>query len=216
MINHRTVKVTHFEQNCSIVWCNETAQGALIDPGGDAEKILRAVAKTGAKIESILLTHGHIDHVGAAKLLSEKLDVPIIGPHPADAYWLELLPDEAIMFDFPKLEKLTPHQWLWDKQKVNVGNQLFEVIHCPGHTPGHVVFYNEASKLAFVGDVLFKGSVGRSDFPGGDEKELLNCIHNKLLPLGDEVTFISGHGSKSTFGHERKHNPFLTDELVES
>jgi len=218
-MKYRVIPVTHFKQNCSIIWCESSLRGALIDPGGEAGKILRVVKKEGIRIESILLTHGHIDHVGAAKELSERLDVPVIGPHPADAYWLEMLPEEAIMFDFPKIDKLIPHQWLWDKQQVSIGELKLEVIHCPGHTPGHVVFYHPESKLAFVGDVLFKGSVGRSDFLGGDEQQLMDSIHNKLLPLGDDVTFVSGHGAKSTFGHERKHNPFLTedtDELIES
>lgn len=215
-MRYRVIPVTHYKQNCSLVWCDKSKKAALIDPGGEAKKLLAAVEKEGLQLEKILLTHGHIDHVGAAKEISRQLKIPIIGPHLGDAYWLELLPAEAELLDFPPTEKLTPHQWLNDGQSVSVGEQVLSVLHCPGHTPGHVAFFHPQSRVSFVGDILFKGSVGRTDFPGGDEYALLESIHNKLLPLGDDVTFISGHGAKSTFGHEKRHNPFLVDEGLEA
>ncbi|MDH5547407.1 MAG: MBL fold metallo-hydrolase [Gammaproteobacteria bacterium] len=209
-MKYRIIPVTHFEQNCSIIWCEHTRNGALIDPGGDAGKLLRIARQQGLHLEKILLTHGHIDHVGAAQAISQKLDIPVIGPHLADAYWLEMLPEEAKLFDFPSMQVLTPNQWLNDGDTVHVGELKLDVIHCPGHTPGHVVFFEPQSRMAFVGDVLFRHSVGRTDFPGGNEQDLLDSILNKLLPLGDDVLFIPGHGETSTFGHERLFNPYLT------
>ena len=210
-MKYRTIPVTHFDQNCSLVWCSRTRKAALIDPGGEEAKLIRMAGKEGLSIEKILLTHGHIDHVGAAKNISQKLDIPVIGPHLGDAYWLEMLPVEAKTFGFPKQQKLTPHMWLSDGQVIDIGEISLSVIHTPGHTPGHVVFYHPETKTAFVGDVIFKDSVGRTDFPGGNEKELIDSIYNKLLPLGDDVTFIPGHGENSTFGRERKMNPYLVE-----
>lgn len=215
-MEYRVIPVTHFKQNCSLIWCEETKSAALVDPGGEATKLLRIIAKEGLSLEKIFLTHGHIDHVGAAREISRTLKIPVIGPHLGDAYWLEMLPEEAEMFDLPPAKKLTPHQWLRDGQKVTIGKQTLQVIHCPGHTPGHVVFHHKGSKLAFVGDVLFKGSVGRTDFPGGDEEQLMESIHKKLLPLGDDIRFVPGHGAQSTFGHERRNNPFLIEEGLEA
>lgn len=211
-MKYRVIKVTSFQQNCSLLWCAATGKAALVDPGGEPERLLEEIERQGVRVEKLLLTHGHIDHVGAAKTLSDILQVPIIGPHEADAYWLDLLPEEAKLFNFPALQAFRPHQWLNDGDRIEIGDVSLDVLHCPGHTPGHVVFYNSPSQTAFVGDVIFKGSIGNTDFPGGDESTLIHSIYNKLLPLGDDVTFISGHGARSTFGRERRYNPFLTED----
>lgn len=200
--------VTPYQQNCSLVW-DETGRAALIDPGGEAERLLTEVARRGLTLETILLTHGHLDHVGAAAEIRATRSVPIVGPQRADAFWLDLLPQQAAMFGFPPIAAFTPDRWLEDGDTVEVGAIRFAVLHCPGHTPGHVVFYQPDARLAFVGDVLFKGSIGRTDFPRGDHTALLAAIRDKLFPLGDEVRFVPGHGALSTFGHERVENPFV-------
>lgn len=200
--------VTPYQQNCSLVW-DETGRAALIDPGGEAERLLTEVARRGLTLETILLTHGHLDHVGAAAEIRATRGVPIVGPQRADAFWLDLLPQQAAMFGFPPIAAFTPDRWLEDGDTVEVGAIRFAVLHCPGHTPGHVVFYQPDARLAFVGDVLFKGSIGRTDFPRGDHTALLAVIRDKLFPLGDEVRFVPGHGALSTFGHERVENPFV-------
>lgn len=200
--------VTPYQQNCSLVW-DETGRAALIDPGGEAERLLTEVARRGLTLETILLTHGHLDHVGAAAEIRATRGVPIVGPQRADAFWLDLLPQQAAMFGFPPIAAFTPDRWLEDGDTVEVGAIRFAVLHCPGHTPGHVVFYQPDARLAFVGDVLFKGSIGRTDFPRGDHTALLAAIRDKLFPLGDEVRFVPGHGALSTFGHERVENPFV-------
>ena len=205
----RVIPVTHYEQNCSLIGCEESGMGALIDPGGEAPRLLQAAEEEEVEIEKILLTHGHLDHVGAARQIARQLDIPILGPHRADAFWLQMLPSQAQMFSFPDLEAFEPDRWLEEGDRIKVGETTLEVLHCPGHTPGHVVFYSAAERLAFVGDVLFQGSVGRSDFPQGDHAALIASIKNKLLPLGDEVTFVPGHGPSSTFGFERRNNPYL-------
>lgn len=210
-MKHRILPVTSYQQNCSLIWCEQSNKAALIDPGGDIEQLLAAVAEEGVVLESLLLTHGHLDHVGAAQALAKQLNIPIIGPHKEDLFWLQALPQQAEMFGFAPATTFQPEQWLEDGMTVQLGEQQLKVIHCPGHTPGHVVFYHEQDKLAFVGDVLFQGSIGRSDFPKGDHDTLINSITQKLLPLGDEVTFVPGHGPCSTLGHERKFNPFLTN-----
>ncbi|MDX1812151.1 MAG: MBL fold metallo-hydrolase [Gammaproteobacteria bacterium] len=215
-MKYHVIPVTDFSQNCSVIWCENTLFGAVIDPGGDIEKILCVIKTKNLTISTILLTHGHIDHVGGAAALSKRLTVPVTGPHKADNYWLHMLPEEAELFAFPELEVLVPDQWLKDKDQVTIGTVKLDVIHCPGHTPGHVVFYHADSKTAFVGDVIFKDSVGRTDFEGGSEPQLMHSIMHKLLPLGDDVTFISGHGAKSTFGREKRRNPFLIDVLTTS
>ena len=212
----RIVPVTAFEQNCSIIWCTKSLQGAIIDPGGDIATIIRILRKQRITINCVLLTHGHIDHVGGAFELSKQLNVPIIGPHRADAYWLNLLPEEAVLFDLPELKKLIPDQWLKNNDLITIGDVQLRVIHCPGHTPGHVAFFHKESKTAFVGDIIFKNSVGRTDFEGGNEQQLMHSIFHKLFPLGDDVTFISGHGPKSTFGREKRKNPFLLEALLSS
>jgi glyoxylase-like metal-dependent hydrolase (beta-lactamase superfamily II) len=200
--------VTPYQQNCSLVWDTQ-GRAALIDPGGEAHRLLEEVARRGLKLESLLLTHGHLDHVGAAAELRETLGIPIIGPQREEQFWLDTLPQQAELFDFPPTSAFTPDRWLADGDTVEVGAIRFEVLHCPGHTPGHVVFYQPEARLAFVGDVLFKGSIGRTDFPRGDHAALLTAIREKLFPLGDDVRFVPGHGAMSTFGHERRDNPFV-------
>jgi len=209
MLKYRVVPVTSYQQNCSLVWCSVTHKAALIDPGGEFELLLKAVSEEGVQLEKLLITHGHLDHVGGAKEIADRLNIPIIGPHQADAFWLEWLPSQAEMFGFPDVETFIPSRWLLHGEQVTVGNEVFDVIHCPGHTPGHVIFYNAASSIAFTGDVLFQNSIGRTDFPKGDYDTLIACIKEKLLPLGDNVIFIPGHGPSSTFGIERENNPFL-------
>jgi len=200
--------VTPYQQNCSLVW-DEAGRAALIDPGGEAQRLLAEVARRDLKLESILLTHGHLDHVGAAVELRDALGIPIIGPQREEQFWLDILPQQAELFGFPPMLAFTPDQWLNDGERVEVGSIRFDVLHCPGHTPGHVVFFQPEARLAFVGDVLFKGSIGRTDFPRGDHAALLAAIREKLFPLGDDVRFVPGHGAMSTFGHERRDNPFV-------
>ncbi len=200
--------VTPYQQNCSLVW-DEAGRAALIDPGGEAERLLAEVARRGLTLEKILLTHGHLDHVGAAAELRDALGIPVIGPQRGEAFWLDALPQQAEMFGFPPTPALVPDYWLDDGDTVEVGSIRFDVLHCPGHTPGHVVFFEPQARLAFVGDVLFKGSIGRTDFPMGDHAALINAIRDKLFPLGDDVRFVPGHGAMSTFGHERRENPFV-------
>ena len=205
------IPVTPFQQNCTLLWCEQTLAATLIDPGGDAERLLAAVAQRGLRLVSLLATHGHVDHVGAAKELAARLGIPIEGPHQADAYWLADLPQQSAMYGFPPAVAFTPDRWLKHGDRVTVGNEILEVLHCPGHTPGHVVFFHAGEKVAFVGDVLFQGSIGRTDFPGGDLETLLLSIRERLWPLGDDVTFIPGHGPDSTFGAERRSNPYVGD-----
>ena len=200
--------VTPYQQNCSLVW-DAAGRAALIDPGGEAARLLAEVARRGLTLQSILLTHGHLDHVGAAVELRDALGIPIIGPQRAEQFWLDILPRQAELFGFPPTPSFTPDRWLEDGDSVEVGAIHFDVLHCPGHTPGHVVFYQPEARLAFVGDVLFKGSIGRTDFPRGDHAALLRAIRDKLFPLGDDVRFVPGHGAMSTFGHERRENPFV-------
>ncbi len=200
--------VTPYQQNCSLVW-DANGRAALVDPGGETERLLAEVAQRGLTLEKILLTHGHLDHVGAAAEIRARLGIPIIGPQREEQFWLDLLPHQAELFNFPPAVAFTPDQWLDDGDTVDVGSLRFDVLHCPGHTPGHVVFYQPDAQIAFVGDVLFKGSIGRTDFPRGDHAALLSAIREKLFPLGDEVRFVPGHGAMSTFGHERRENPFV-------
>jgi len=190
--------VTPYQQNCSLVW-DEAGRAALIDPGGEAERLLAEVAQRGLTLQSILLTHGHLDHVGAAVELRDALGIPVIGPQREEQFWLDMLPQQAELFGFPPMLAFTPDRWLDDGDQVEVGSIRFDVLHCPGHTPGHVVFFQPEARLAFVGDVLFKGSIGRTDFPRGDHAALLAAIRDKLFPLGDDVRFVPGHGAMSTF-----------------
>nr|WP_113866998.1 MBL fold metallo-hydrolase [Brenneria salicis]NMN91410.1 glyoxylase-like metal-dependent hydrolase (beta-lactamase superfamily II) [Brenneria salicis ATCC 15712 = DSM 30166]RBP61747.1 glyoxylase-like metal-dependent hydrolase (beta-lactamase superfamily II) [Brenneria salicis ATCC 15712 = DSM 30166]RLM30502.1 hypothetical protein BHG07_10540 [Brenneria salicis ATCC 15712 = DSM 30166] len=211
-MKYQIVPVTAFSQNCTLLWCETTNEAAIVDPGGEADKIKRAVANAGITVKQILLTHGHLDHVGAAAELAEHYQAPIVGPHIADTFWLEGLPTQSRMFGLDECEPLTPSRWLQEGDEVNVGNVVLAVFHCPGHTPGHIVFFDQVSRLAQVGDVIFNGGVGRTDFPQGDHQALITSIKNTLFPLGDDVRFIPGHGPISTLGQERKTNPFVRDE----
>lgn len=210
------VPVTPFEQNCSLLMCTSTRKGAVVDPGGDLDRILAAVDEHGIELEKILLTHGHIDHCGGTAELSERLGLPVEGPQREDAFWIDQLPMQGRMFGFPALRAFTPDRWLEGGDSVSFGDVTLEVRHCPGHTPGHVVFFARAERLALVGDVLFHGSIGRTDFPRGNHAALLRSIQEQLWPLGDDVRFVPGHGPMSTFGEERRSNPFVSDRVLGS
>ncbi len=203
------IPVTPYEQNCTLLVCEQTHKAALVDPGGDLDRLMDVVKQQGVTLESILVTHGHLDHVGGVAALSKQLSLPIIGPHLEDEFWIQALPEQCRMFGFPKSDSFVPSRWLKDGDSVEVGNETLKVIHCPGHTPGHVVFYSASANLAIVGDVLFKGSIGRTDFPKGDYQTLINSIQLKLWPLGKDIAFIPGHGPMSTFGEEMRSNPFV-------
>jgi hydroxyacylglutathione hydrolase len=205
------IPVTAFQQNCSVIHCDKTNRGAVVDPGGDLELVLEHIAAEGIEIEKILLTHAHIDHAGATSDLAKRLNVPIIGPHRDDEFLIQSLPAQGMMFGLPHAAPFTPDQWLEQGQTVTVGEESFEVRHCPGHTPGHVIFYSAEHNFAIVGDVLFHGSIGRTDLPRGDGPTLLRSIKTQLLTLPDETTFLPGHGPTSTIGVQRRHNPFLQD-----
>jgi glyoxylase-like metal-dependent hydrolase (beta-lactamase superfamily II) len=210
-MKYQIIPVTHYQQNCTLLWCEETLKAAVVDPGGDLHLIKQAADNLGVTLEKILLTHGHLDHVGGTALLSRELELPVEGPHRDDQFWIEDLTGQASMMGFPPVESFTPDRWLEQGDQVRFGNVTLEVRHTPGHTPGHVIFFHQASQLALVGDVLFQGSVGRTDFPKGDFQTLANAIRQQLWPLGDEVRFIPGHGPLSTFGSERQTNPFVGD-----
>jgi hydroxyacylglutathione hydrolase len=209
MLDYRIIPVTPFQQNCTLLVCSETGDAAIIDPGGEPERIRSTVDALRAQPVMILLTHGHIDHVGAAPKLAGELGLPILGPHRDDAFWLDALPQQAEMFGFPPQQPFTPDRWLDASDPVEIGAQQIQVLHCPGHTPGHLVFFHRPSQLAQVGDVLFRGSIGRTDFPRGNHRQLIASIREQLLPLGDEVRFIPGHGPMGTLGEERRTNPHL-------
>jgi glyoxylase-like metal-dependent hydrolase (beta-lactamase superfamily II) len=203
--------VTPYQQNCSLVWCTRTRKGAFVDPGGDLDVLKAALAREGVTLQKILLTHGHLDHASGAAKLAREFGVKIEGPHKDDAFLLNELGRNAKRPGFPDAENCTPDRWLEDNDTVTVGEATLGVRHCPGHTPGHVVFYHSGVKVAFVGDVLFAGSVGRTDFPGGNHQQLVDSITERLWPLGDEMHFVPGHGQMSTFGWERKTNPYVCD-----
>ncbi len=205
--------VTPFQQNCSILWDEETKRALVIDPGGEAPRIADAISRLGVTVERILLTHGHIDHAGGAAELAEALgNLPIEGPDLRDRFLLEGLAAQASSFGFAGVRNVAPTRWLREGDHVSLGQHRFDVLHCPGHTPGHVVFVNHAGRFAIIGDVLFQGSVGRTDFPYGDHDALISAIRDKLLPLGDDFAFLCGHGPGSTIGAERRHNPFLRNQ----
>ena len=208
------VPVTPFLQNCSVLICEKTQKACAIDPGGDLAKIEAAIAGQGAVLEKVFLTHGHIDHCGQSIELSKKYAVPLEGPHQEDSFWIDQLPNQGKMFGFPPLQAFTPDRWLVGGDCVKFGDETLEVLHCPGHTPGHVVFFHRASHLAIVGDVLFQGSIGRTDFPRGNHQALVDSITQKLWPLGNEVSFVPGHGPMSTFGEERRSNGFVADHML--
>lgn len=209
------VPVTPFQQNCAILWDEATMRALVVDPGGDVERILAAIDQSGVTVERILLTHGHLDHAGGAAGLAEALrarpdagPIPIEGPDRRDAFLLEGIAAQAANYGFDA-RNVTPDRWFQEGDRVALGPHAFEILHCAGHTPGHVVFVNKAARFALVGDVLFQGSVGRTDFPYGDHAALIDAIRTKLLPLGDDYSFLCGHGPGSTIGEERRSNPFL-------
>ena len=209
------VPVTPLQQNCSLIWCTETMLGAFVDPGGDLPRLKAAAAQAGVTIEKILLTHGHIDHCGSAGIFAAELGVPIEGPHEDDIFWIAQLKEDGQRYGIDG-KPFTPDRWLEDGDQVTVGKLTLDVYHCPGHTPGHVVFHHPESKLALVGDVLFQGSVGRWDFPKGNQQQLINSITTRLWPLGGETAFVPGHGPMSTFAHERATNPYVSDLALAS
>ncbi len=208
------VPVTAFQQNCSVVWCRKTMRGAVIDPGGDIETVVAAAASKGVTIEKLLITHAHVDHAAGAASLAEKLGVPIEGPQREDQFWIDRLETSAAEYRIPGARAFTPTRWLEDGDTVTVGALTFLVRHVPGHTPGHVVFFDAENRIAFVGDTVFQGSIGRTDFPRGDHQTLHDAIVDKLWPMGDDVTFVPGHGGASTFGRERQSNPYVADSVL--
>jgi hydroxyacylglutathione hydrolase len=203
------IPVTAFEQNCSLLCCPSTGMGALVDPGGEPGRLVAAAEKAGVRLEKIFVTHGHFDHAGAVATLARELDIPVEGPHPDDRFLLDTLPQWCQQFGFPPGESFVPDRWLAHGDQVTFGDQVLDVLHCPGHTPGHVVLVDRPGRLAIVGDVIFKGSIGRTDFPRGDHATLLRSIRENLWPLGDDVTLFPGHGPTTTVGEERRSNPFV-------
>ncbi len=210
----RIVPVTPFQQNCSVLVCERSLRAAVVDPGGDLDRIDSVLHEQGATLEKVFLTHGHIDHCGQAGTFARRHDVPIEGPHAEDRFWIEQLAQQGRMFGMPGAAGFEPDRWLVDGDTVRFGEQSLEVRHTPGHTPGHVIFFHAAGRLALVGDVLFQGSIGRTDFPRGDHATLIASITGKLWPLGDDVAFVPGHGPMSTFGDERASNPFVGDTAL--
>ena len=206
--------VTPLQQNCTIVWCAKTRKAAVIDPGGEVERVLGVLKDQGLELEKIWVTHGHMDHAGGTAALKEATGVPIEGPHPDDQFWIDGIAAAGQQYGMPEARPFTPDRWLGDGDVVELGETTFQVRHCPGHTPGHVIFFHPEARFAQVGDVLFQGSIGRSDFPRGNYGDLVRSITNKLWPLGDDVQFVPGHGPMSTFGAERRSNPFVSDAAL--
>ena len=206
--------VTPLQQNCTTVWCTKTMKAAVIDPGGSVDAVLAEIGRRGLAIDQIWITHGHLDHAGGAAEMQEKSGKPITGPHPEDQFWIDWIPQQGQMYGIPDARSFTPDRWLADGDTVTLGETTWEVYHTPGHTPGHVIFYNRAARFAQVGDVLFQGSVGRTDFPKSDPQALIQSVVTRLWPLGDDVTFVPGHGPTSTFGIERRTNPYVSDRAL--
>ena len=204
-----TLPVTAFEQNCSIAWCDHTREAVIIDPGGDEEKIHAAVSREGVRPVMVALTHGHLDHVGATAVVARHYGIPVVGPHPDDRFWIDALQQQVQMFGFPPVENFMPDRWLQAGDRLEYGDRVMEVLHCPGHTPGHLVFYDPAGKVAFVGDVIFRGSIGRTDFPKGNHQQLLNSIRSQIFTLGPDVELVPGHGPNTSVGVEKASNPFV-------
>jgi hydroxyacylglutathione hydrolase len=219
VLHYQIIPVTHYQQNCTLLWCDETHEAAVVDPGGNIERILSALIERKLTLVKILLTHGHLDHVGgtaalvkATQLTPDSAPIPIEGPHSDDMFWINMLAQQAQMMGFTTPQYFHPDIFFNDGDEVSFGNVRLHVRHCPGHTPGHIIFFHAETKLALVGDVLFKGSIGRSDFPRGNYDDLVRSIRAKLWPLGDDVRFIPGHGPMSCFGEERLHNAFVADK----
>ncbi|MHA6718477.1 MBL fold metallo-hydrolase [Sphingomonas sp. RS6] len=207
------VPVTPLQQNCSLIWCTKTMRGAFVDPGGDLDRLRAAAEQHGVTIEKLLITHGHIDHCGSAGEFAKSLGVPIEGPHEDDRFWIARLEDDGRRYGV-RGAPFEPNRWLVGGDQVTVGELVLDVYHCPGHTPGHVVFHHAPSRLAIVGDVLFQGSIGRTDFPLGNHQDLIDSITRNLWPLGNDTVFVPGHGPASNFGHERRTNPFVADSVL--
>ncbi|MEQ9489247.1 MAG: MBL fold metallo-hydrolase [Alphaproteobacteria bacterium] len=208
------VPVTPFQQNCTLYRCTATGRGAVVDPGGDVDRLMEAIDTMGMDLEKILITHGHIDHAGGAADLAKRTGVPIEGPHRDDGFWIDTIETDGPEWGLPEAKTFAPTRWLDEGDTVSFGDIVMDVHHCPGHTPGHVIFFHDGMRLASVGDVLFKGSIGRTDFPRGNFDDLVRSITTRLWPLGDDVTFIPGHGPVSQFGVERQTNPFVSDTAL--
>ena len=211
----RLIPVTPFAQNCSLLWDKDTMKGVFVDPGGEAEKLLSAAEELGVDIVEIWLTHGHLDHAGGAEDIRAKLGIPVTGPHKDDQFWMDDIEIHWANYGHAGMGKnIIPDRYLQDGDTLTLGDSKFTVVHTPGHTPGHVVIYNQDMQIAFVGDVLFRGSIGRTDFPKGNHQDLLDSITKKLWPLGNDMRFVPGHGPMSTFGQERQDNAFVADHLI--
>ena len=214
IVRYQMIPVTPLQQKWTVFWSPETKRGGIVDPGCELSLIRNFLSENDITLEKILCTHGHLDHVGAVSELARELSLPVIGPHKDDLFWIEGLPEAAEIYGFQNVETFVPDQWLEDGDKVEAAGVTFDVVHCPGHTPGHVIFYQPDDNIAMVGDVIFQGSIGRTDFPKGDHQQLITSITQKLWPLGQDVTVVPGHGPTSTFGEERRSNPFVSDMAV--